>query len=397
MNPHVKPYRLSVPASEIADLHARLDRTRWPDEVNDDAWTYGVSLDYLRSLVRYWRTQFDWPVAEARLNALPQFIMPINDLDLHFVHCRSPHANAMPLLITHGWPGSIVEFMKVIPRLTEPEKFGGRIEDAYHVVAPSLQGYGSSPPAQESGMSPARIAHRHAALMQCLGYSKYIAQGGDWGSLVSHETAVADPEHCVGLHLNLLVAVPPRDLTDPFEVIKDHEKSWLARSAEHVQQGSGYYHIQRTRCQTLSYALTDSPVGWCAWVTEKFHNWTDCEREGVRDPRNAVSWDDMLTNISLYWYTGTIASSIRLYKEQALAEELRTERSGRVKIPTGVAVYPGEIFRSPKAWAETRYPIVHWYEAPRGGHFAALEQPEIFAADLWQFRGALRSQSDRGK
>ena len=238
-------------------------------------------------------------------------------------------------------------------------------------------------------MSPKAIAQRHVLLMERLGYSSYLAQGGDWGSLIANHTAKIDPQHCQGLHLNLLMPVAPKDVANPLELVEEHEKSWLGAVDKHVTDGTGYFQIQRTKPQTLSYALTDSPVGWCAWVTEKFHGWTDCERGGIRDPRNAVSWDDMLTNISLYWFTETIASSMRLYKEQALAEALRHERVGRVQVRTGVAVYPGEIFRSPKAWAERRYPLVHWYEAPRGGHFAAMEQPELFAADLRQFRRSL--------
>lgn len=389
MSDSVRPFRLGVSDEAIADLHSRLDRTRWPDEVNDSAWEYGVSADYLRQLTGYWRNGFDWRAAESRINALPQFLTAIDGLDLHFVHCRSRHPDARPLLITHGWPGSIVEFLELIPRLIDPERFGGTARDAFHVVAPSLQGYGSSPPSAARGMSPLAIARRHAALMSRLGYTRYLAQGGDWGSLIAHHTAVVDAQHCAGLHLNLLVPIPPKDVADPMALVREHEKAWLGAVDLHVKQGTGYYEIQRTRSQTLAYALTDSPAGWCAWVTEKFHGWSDCERDGKRDPRNAVSWDAMLTDISLYWYTDTIASSIRLYREQALAEARGAEKPGRVSIPTGIAVYPAEIFRCPRAWAERRYPIIHWYEAPRGGHFAAMEQPELFAEDLRRFNAAL--------
>jgi len=390
VNESLRPFRFAISDRSIADLHARIDLTRWPDEVNDELWGYGVRLDYLKELTDYWRRRFDWRAAEARINALPQFLTDIDGLDLHFVHARSAHNQAMPLLITHGWPGSIVEFLELVPRLTEPERFGGSPEDAFHVVAPSLQGYGGSPPAVAAGMSPLAIARRHGELMARLGYTRYLAQGGDWGSLIAHHTAAIDPLHCLGLHLNLLVPAPPKDVADPMALVQEHEKPWLAEVARHAEQGTGYYHIQRTRAQTLAYALTDSPVGWCAWVTEKFHGWTDCERGGRRDPRNAVSWDAMLSNISLYWYTGTIASSIRLYREQALAEERGGARPGRVAAPTGIAVYPAEIFRCPRAWAERRFAIAHWYEAPRGGHFAAMEQPELFANDLREFRAVIR-------
>lgn len=385
----LRPFRFAISDQSIADLNARIDLTRWPDEVNDGSWGYGVSMDYLRELTDHWRRRFDWRATESRLNSLPQFLTCIDGLDLHFVHARSAHPTATPLLITHGWPGSIAEFLELVPRLTEPERFGGSAADAFHVVAPSLQGYGASPAAGATGMSPLVIARRHAALMARLGYSRYVAQGGDWGSLIAHHTAAVDPEHCSGLHLNLVVPAPPKDLADPMSLVQEHEKIWLAQTARHVEQGTGYFHIQRTRSQTLAYALTDSPVGWCAWVTEKFHGWCDCERDGRRDPRNAVSWDAMLGNISLYWYTGTIASSIRLYREQALAEERGEGRPGRVAAPTAIAVYPAEIFRCPRAWAERRYPIVHWYEAPRGGHFAAMEQPELFAEDLRKFRAVI--------
>jgi pimeloyl-ACP methyl ester carboxylesterase len=386
----IRPFRFDIGDESIADLHARIDRTRWPDEVNDAEWTFGVGLQYLRALVEYWRWQFDWSAAQARLNALPQFVTNIGGLDLHFLHCRSPHADAMPLIMTHGWPGSIVEFLEVIPRLTHPELYGGDTRHAFHVVAPSLQGFGGSPPAPAPGITPRNIAERHALLMQRLGYRSYLAQGGDWGSLITHHLAVLDREHCAGLHLNLLVPVPPKDTPDAMALVREHEKPWLAKTAHHVEHGTGYFQIQRTRAQTLAYALTDSPVGWCAWVTEKFHGWTDCERNGVRDPRHAVSWDLMLTNISLYWHTATIASSIRLYQQHALAEGRADERPGAVQVPTGVAVYPGEIFRCPRAWAERRYPVIHWYEAPQGGHFAAMEQPQLFAADLWAFKEALK-------
>ena len=389
MSESSRPFRFAVSNESVADLHARIDHTRWPDEVNDASWGYGVRMDYLKELVDYWRRQFDWRSAEARINALPQFLISIDGLDLHFVHSRSAHPQAMPLLITHGWPGSIVEFLELVPRLTEPERFGGRARDAFHVVAPSLQGYGGSPSSGAAGMSPIAIARRHAELMARLGYTRYLAQGGDWGSLVAQHTAAIDPAHCAGLHLNLLVPIPPRDVADSMSLVQEHEKTWLSHTARHVDQGTGYYHIQRTRPQTLAYALTDSPVGWCAWVTEKFHAWSDCERDGCRDPRNAVSWDAMLSNISLYWYTGTIGSSVRLYREQALAEERGDARPERVVVPTGIAVYPGEIFRCPRAWAERRFPIAHWYEAPRGGHFAAMEQPQLFADDLRTFRAAI--------
>ena len=387
-----RPFRFEVPAAAVSDLHRRLDGTRWPDEVNDEASGYGLRLSYLCELVDYWRHRFDWPAAQARINALPQFLLELDGLDLHFIHARSPHAQAMPLLITHGWPGSIIEFLELIPRLTEPERFGGRPEDAFHVVAPSLQGYCGSPPAQAPGMSPRVIAQRHARLMAALGYDGYIAQGGDWGSLVTHLTAESDPAHCRAAHFNLLTPAPPEGVADPMSLVQPQEMAYLAAARHYAEEGSGYYHQQRTRPQTLAYALADSPVGWCAWVAEKFEAWSDCEQDGRRDLRNAVSWDALLTNVSLFWFTGTVASSLRLYREQTLADGGNTmPRLGRLQIPVGAALYPGEIFRSPRAWAERRYSIAHWYEAPRGGHFAAMEQPQLFAEDFWAFRRRLAS------
>jgi pimeloyl-ACP methyl ester carboxylesterase len=386
MSKPFRPFRFEVTDQAIAGLHRRIDDVRWPDEVNDEQSSYGLGLPYLRELVQYWRHTFDWRAAEARINALPQFLLELDGLDLHFIHARSPHPDARPLLITHGWPGSIVEFLELIPRLTQPELFGGSAGDAFHVVAPSLQGYGGSPPARAPGMSPRVIAQRHVRLMAALGYARYLVQGGDWGSVVTHCTAALDAEHCSGAHFNLLTPNPPADVADPMGLVQPHELAYLATARHYAEEGSGYYHQQRTRPQTLAYALNDSPVGWCAWVAEKFQAWSDCERDGRRDVRNAISWDAMLTNISLYWYTGTIASSLRLYREQTLADGATlSPKLGGVRVPVGVASYPGEIFRSPKAWAEARYPIVHWYEAPRGGHFAAMEQPQIFAEDLWSF------------
>jgi microsomal epoxide hydrolase len=387
MNAAIRPFRFQIAQAAIDDLLRRLDQTLWPDEVNDEESSYGIGRAYMRALTAYWREGFDWRAAEARLDALPNFLLELDGLDLHFIHARSPHAEATPLLITHGWPGSIVEFLDLIPRLTEPEKFGGDPSDAFHVIAPSLQGYGGSPPPRAPGMSPQSIAARHVRLMAALGYRSYIAQGGDWGSMVTHLTAELDVGHCSAVHLNLLPPVPPRDHPDPMSLVQPREKPYLEAVQHYMNEGSGYFHQQSTRPQTLAYALTDSPAGWCAWVAEKFHAWTDCERDGRRDLRNAVSWDTLLANVSLYWFTGTIASSLRLYREQRLAEgaSLSPPRK-RLAIPVGIANYPAEIFRCPRAWAERAMPIVHWYEAPRGGHFAALEQPDLFARDLWEFK-----------
>jgi epoxide hydrolase len=377
-------FQCRIDDAAIRDLHERLDRTRWPDQLDDVDWSYGTEKNYLQQLVQYWRHQFDWRAAERNINRLDQFLLDIDGLDIHFIHQRSPHANAAPLILCHGWPGSIVEFLNVIPRLTEPEKFGGRAEDAFHVVCPSLPGYGFSPAAPTSGMGPYRVAQRHTQLMAALGYDSYIAQGGDWGSMVTRYMADIAPQHCRAIHLNLVVADAPDAVADPLALCSAEERHALKEYSGTVADGFGYFRIQSTRPQTLAYALTDSPVGLCAWIAEKFYAWTDCRG----DIRNAVSWDDLLTNIALYWFTGTIGSSVRLYKEFIQTGARGEPRLGRCAVPTGAAIYPREIQRPPKAWVEHQYNLVHWFKAERGGHFAALEQPEIFAEDLRRFKQA---------
>lgn len=393
VNPAARPFRFQFSDQAISDLHQRIDLTRWPDQVNDADWSYGMERGYLQELVAYWRQQFDWRAAEARLNAFDQFLLDLDGLDIHFIHQRSPHPNATPLLMCHGWPGSIVEFLEVIPRLTEPERFGGRAEDAFHVVCPSLPGYGGSPAAAAPGLHPGKVAQRHARLMATLGYSSYLAQGGDWGSPITQLTAGCDPEHCQAIHVTIIAPIPPAGVADPMALVADHEKPWLAANARQVELGNGYYHQQSTRPQTLAYALSDSPVGLCGWIAEKFHYWADCDNSGQRDIRNAVSWDDLLTNISLYWHTNSIGSSIRLYKEYAVA--LTTGQISmpyQVPVPVGVTVYQQEVYKTPKAWVEQQYDLIYWHEAERGGHFAAMEQPQVFAEDLWRFKNRALSR-----
>ncbi len=376
-----RPFRCEIPAARIIDLHERIDRARWPDQINDDAWSYGTELNYLRELVQYWRRDFRWSQAQTELNGFDHFLLDIDGLDLHFIHQRSPHASATPLLITHGWPGSIVEFLDLIPRLTEPEKFGGRPENAFHVVAPSLPGYGFSPGAREPGMHVQKVAERQIRLMAELGYTSYIAQGGDWGSAISLAVAALDPEHCEAVHVNLLMLPPPRDVANPMSLATAQERVLLERTARHQREGSAYMKLQMTKPQSLGYGLYDSPIGLCAWITEKFHDWSDCGG----DIRNAVSWDRLLTNISLYWFTNSIVSSLRLYKE-TLGHSGATKPLAQPRVPFGMAVYPQDIYHVPRAWAERAFNVRHWFEASRGGHFAAMEQPQIFAEDLWRFK-----------
>lgn len=376
----ISPFRIAIADSAIVDLHRRIDSARWPDQVNDDDWSYGTELSYLRELVNYWRSDFDWRKQESLLNSFDQFTVELDGLSTHFIHQRSPHENATPLLINHGWPGSIVEFLELIPRLVEPEKFGGQAQDAFHVIAPSLPGYGFSEAATAPGMNTRAIARRHAALMAKLGYGSYICQGGDWGAMVTRHVAELDPDHCKAIHLNLVLALPADD-QNPMKNVSDDEQRALAEDSRFRKEEMAYFKVQATKPQTLAYALQDSPVGLCAWLTEKFRTWTDCEGE----IRNAVDWDTMLTNISLYWFSNSIGSSVRLYREHMQYPEPQNV----ISVPTGAALYKRELVRPPKAWVEASYNLVHWYKAEKGGHFAAMEQPQAFAEDLWRFKNVL--------
>lgn len=383
---HTRPFRIDIPESAINDLHQRLDRCRWPDQVDNADWRYGTEKNTLRELVHYWRHTFDWRLAETSINRFDQFHLEIDGLDTHFIHQRSPHPNATPIVITHGWPGSIVEFLELIPRLTEPERFGGHPDDAFHVVCPSLPGFGFSAASPAPGMHVRVIAGRHHKLMQALGYRRYVAQGGDWGAPITRSMAELAPLHCRAIHTNYVSADPPQDTADPMADLNDKERQALKDFQQVRADGFGYYHIQSTRPQTLSYGLNDSPLGLCAWIAEKFHAWSDC----AGDIRNVISWDALLTNISLYWFTGTIGSSVRLYRENAIAMASGAEpKIVRTDVPTGAAIYPREMWRPPRSWVERQYKLVHWYEADKGGHFAAMEQPELFAKDLWQFNRAV--------
>lgn len=381
------PFRIAIPQAAIDDLHDRIDRTRWPDTVEAVGWAYGTPLADLRDIVGYWRDGFDWRAAEARINAFDQFILPVDGQDLHVIHQRSPHPDATPLLLVHGWPGSIVEFLQVIPRLTEPERFGGRAEDAFHVVCPSLPGYGFSAASPNPGMGGRQVAQRHLALMGALGYDRFVAQGGDWGSVTCRLLADLAPERLIGLHLNFVPTVPPQGVADPLALCTERERAAVADWERHQKQNTGYIAIQATRPHTLAYGLNDSPAGLCAWITEKFHGWTD----HGGDLREAVSWDDLLTNVSLYWFTGTIGSSVRFYLEYFAGVARGEGARGRVEVPFGAAIYPKEMTRPPRAWVERDHKLVHWFEADRGGHFAALEQPDVFAADLRAFGATLRT------
>jgi microsomal epoxide hydrolase len=377
----VEQLRIHVDESVLEDLRARLARTRFPDQLEGTGWEYGVPVDYLRQLVEYWGHQYDWRVHEARLNELEHYRDRVDGQSIHFVHARSADADAFPLLLTHGWPGSIVEFLDVLAPLTAPGDHGGVLTDAFHVVAPSLPGYGFSEPTRTRGWDPWRIAAAFVELMRRLGYRRYGAQGGDWGAQVAVRIAALDPEHCAAIHLNMPLADPPAEPVP----LSDRDQADLAAMRQFAREESGYALEQSTRPQTLGAALNDSPAGLLAWIVEKFRAWSDCDG----DPERVFTRDQLLTNVTTYWVTETITSSARLYWE------LQHRGSGRgapgyLEVPTGIARYPKEVIRVPRAWVERRYNVTYWSSPPRGGHFAAMEQPQLFVEDLRTFFRAIR-------
>jgi pimeloyl-ACP methyl ester carboxylesterase len=371
---NVTPFQIEVPEADLTDLRERLARTRWPDAEPVDDWSQGIPLAYVRELARYWAEEYDWRKAEARFAAYPHFTTEIDGLDIHFLHVRSPHADALPLVLTHGWPGSFVEFLDVIGPLTAPTAHGGDASDAFHLVVPSLPGYGFSGKPARAGWNVERIGAAWDTLMGRLGYDRYGAQGGDWGSMVSVATAKAGGDRLAGIHLNMPVVAPD---PDTFSDLTDAERRTLADLADHRDHGTGYSKIQSTRPQTLGYALADSPTGQLAWIVEKFQAWTDCDGH----PENALSRDRMLDNVTLYWLTGTAASSARLYWESFNGPHL-----DEVATPTGCSIFPHEIIRASRRWAEKRFSdLRYWNELPAGGHFAAFEQPELFVEEVRRF------------
>jgi pimeloyl-ACP methyl ester carboxylesterase len=378
----IRPFRIDVPQADLDDLRDRLARTRWPDELPGVGWRYGVPLGYLKELAEHWRTSYDWRAQEARLNAIPQFTTTIDGANVHFLHVRSPEPGALPLVITHGWPGSIVEFVDLVGPLSDPRAHGGDPADAFHVVCPSMPGYGFSGPTRETGWDARRIARAVSELMSRLGYPRYGAQGGDWGAGVSRYLGVLHPERLAGIHLNYL----PSARTDPAVLaeLSEADRDRLQDGARFEAEMSGYGRIQGTRPQTLAYGLTDSPVGQLAWIVEKFKEWTDSSEL----PEEAVDRDRILTDVMLYWLTATAGSSARLYYETFHSGGAGiTEPSA---VPTGVAAFPREIIRPIRRLAERTNNIVRWSELERGGHFAAMEEPDLFLADVREFFRPLR-------
>ena len=374
----ISPYRIDIPQGALDDLRDRLGRTRWPDELPGVGWDLGVPLDYLKGLAKYWATAYDWRGQEAALNEFAQFTTVIDDQNVHFLHVRSPEPEALPLLITHGWPGSIAEFLDIIGPLADPAAHGGDPADAFHVIAPSIPGFGFSGPTHETGWNTVRVARAWVELMSRLGYERYGAQGGDTGALVSPELGRIDPEHLAGIHVNNLLTFPSGQLDD----LSDADQGRLKLMQHWQNEMAGYASIQSTRPQTLAYALTDSPAGQLAWIVEKFKEWTD-PAAGL--PEDAVDRDRLLTDVSIYWLTATAGSSARLYYEGAKSWGQPTEPSA---VPTGVAVFPMDI--TIRSIAESQHNIVHWTEFDRGGHFAAMEAPDLLVADIREFFRPLR-------
>jgi pimeloyl-ACP methyl ester carboxylesterase len=376
----IRPFTVDIPQEQIDDLRARLANARWPHELPGVGWSYGVPVDYLRGLAEHWRDGFDWRAQEADMNRHPQFLTEVDGQRVHFLHVRSPEPDALPLVVTHGWPGSFVELLDLVDPLTDPRAHGGDPADAFHLVVPSLPGFAFSGPTQRPGDTE-RFAPVVAGLMAKLGYDRYGAQGGDVGGWVSPDLGRIDTEHVVGVHVNNMLTLPDFEAGIDWGAFDDAEKARLALLEEWNREQMGYIGIQSTRPQTLAYGLTDSPVGQLAWIVEKFKEWTDPAKVL---PEDAVDRDRLLANVSVYWFTGTAGSSARLYKEFTTWSDERPV-SG---VPTGVAVFPGDV--AIRSLADKEHHITHWSEFDRGGHFAAMEAPDLLLEDVRAFFRTVR-------
>ena len=384
MSQAIHPFSVSVADTEIEQLQQRLRQARWPDQVPGTDWRYGADTAYIKQLCDYWANGYDWRTHEAAINRFEQFVTEIDGHDIHFIHARSRHADATPILISHGWPGTVVEFLKVIEPLTDPEAHGGSAADAFHVVCPSLPGYGFSSTTRRERIDTVVIAEMFAELMARLGYERYIAQGGDWGAIITSNIGIVDAEHLLGIHVNMPFGFPATE--DPNEGLSEAELADLADMAHFDAMETGYQKIQGTKPQTLGVGLNDSPAGLCAWIAEKFHCWMDCDG----DIESVIDRDELLTNISVYWFTQSICSSTRLYYEVMQNARLMFLEQP-VTVPTGVARFPKEIMRYPRSWCDNVYSdIVQWNTYEKGGHFAAMERPADFVADLREFLGRVR-------
>ena len=381
----VNPFQIAVDQAVLDDLQARLNLTRWPDEIPGSQWDYGSNLDYMKELVEYWRSDFDWRAQERKLNAFHHFKTPVDGLNIHFIHERGSGPSPMPLVITHGWPSCFFEMTKIIPLLADPGSHGADPADAFDVVAPSLPGFGFSDASPEPGMQVQKVAGLWAKLMtENLGYPKFAAQGGDIGAGVTSRLGYAHHTQLYGIHLTSVTRPTPylgagsRPLTGAEQAHSAHRERWF------LDEG-GYNHIQGTKPQTLSYGLNDSPAGLAAWIIEKYRTWSDCHG----DIESRYTKDELLTIVTIYWVTNTIGSSVRMYKEnQSHTWELAQDE--KVPAPSGMALFPQEIARPPREWAERSYHVRRWQEMPRGGHFAALEEPQLLAHEIREFFRPLR-------
>jgi pimeloyl-ACP methyl ester carboxylesterase len=390
----VRPFRIAVPQAVLDDLQQRLAGTRWPQQIEGTAWEYGVDAAYLRELVDYWRTQYDWHAQQRRLNEIPQFITTIDGIEMHFLHVRSPHQDATPLVMVHGWPGSVYEFYKIIPMLTHPEQHGGQPQDAFHVVCPSLPGFGFSSPPNERGWSSQRMAETIAKLMARLGYQRYGAQGGDWGSGIVRWLASNDAAHCIGSHSNFPPASRPAD--DPLRGVTQAELQRFEQRQQELADHRAYGAIQGTRPLTLAYALNDSPVGLAAWMVDKFYAWSDHRGRLA----NSFTNDELLTNVMIYWVTQSMPSAMRIYYESShnlpRPSSMSPFTPSGPPAPLGYAQFPKEINVPPRAWVQRSAgpQLIHYSEMPRGGHFAALEVPELLAQDVRAFFRKVHKRAD---
>ena len=375
----IRKFQLEVTDAALDDLKKRLSTTRWPNKETPEDWSQGIPLGYMKELCDYWQHEYDWRAREERLNRFPQFITEIDGVDIHFIHLPSVHENARPLIITHGWPGSVVEFHKVIEPLADPTAHGGNTEDAFHVVVPSLPGYGFSGKPEVTGWGIEKIADIWGALMARLGYDHYFAQGGDWGAMVTTHIGLQDKEHCDAIHLNMPVVIP--DANTMAELTPSEQASLMSMKF-YQDWDSGYSKQQSTRPQTVGYGLVDSPSGQAAWIIEKFYQWTDCNGH----PENAISRDELLDNVMMYWLSKSAASSARLYWES-----FKNPPQDEVDIPTGCSIFPKEIVRPSERWIRKRFTNLKYYnELEKGGHFAAFEQPEIFLQEIRTYFRSLR-------
>ena len=375
----IRKFQLEVTDTALDDLKKRLSMTRWPNKETPEDWSQGIPLGYMKELCDYWQHEYDWRAREERFNRFPQFITEIDGVDIHFIHLPSVHENARPLIITHGWPGSVVEFHKVIEPLADPTAHGGNSEDAFHVVVPSLPGYGFSGKPEATGWGIEKIADIWGALMARLGYDHYFAQGGDWGAMVTTHIGLQDKEHCDAIHLNMPVVIP--DANTMAELTPSEQASLMSMKF-YQDWDSGYSKQQSTRPQTVGYGLVDSPSGQAAWIIEKFYQWTDCNGH----PENAISRDELLDNVMMYWLSKSAASSARLYWES-----FKNPPQDEVDIPTGCSIFPKEIVRPSERWIRKRFTNLKYYnELEKGGHFAAFEQPEIFLQEIRTYFRSLR-------